>query len=117
MDCKEFNENIDKFIKNTIDEEILEDFIDHLQGCDSCKEELEIYFLVNKIFDEPEVNNRIDNKISPEYNLGESLEKYIKEKEKIVYKKYKKSFLLSLMFQIGNAIAIALAIYFIYLLL
>ncbi|MDE6209179.1 MAG: hypothetical protein K2M73_05815 [Lachnospiraceae bacterium] len=113
MNCKEFNKNIDSFLKEKIDEDLLEDFIEHYKMCKSCNEELEIYFLAHKIFDNSE---DLGENVNEKYNLKESLVNFIKEKEDIVYRNYKRDFIFKMMFLIGDGMSIGLAAYFIYIL-
>lgn len=48
MDCKEFEKLIPLYLKNNIDYEVMEAFQDHMNSCESCKEELSIQFLVQE---------------------------------------------------------------------
>ena len=48
MDCKEFERQIPDFINNKMDFMTLNQFEEHMQHCDSCKEELVIQFLVTE---------------------------------------------------------------------
>lgn len=46
MDCKEFERRIPGFIEEKLDFSTMKRFIDHMEQCGSCKEELDIQFLV-----------------------------------------------------------------------
>lgn len=48
MDCKEFERRIPDFINNKMDFMTLNQFEEHMQHCDNCKEELVIQFLVTE---------------------------------------------------------------------
>ncbi len=48
MDCITFNKDIDAFIKGTLNDEELNSFLEHLNGCRSCGEELEVNFIVQE---------------------------------------------------------------------
>ena len=56
MNCKEAKKNIMPYIRDTLDVEALEDFLAHIAGCESCREELEIYFIIEKGLVEMEEN-------------------------------------------------------------
>lgn len=44
MDCKEAQSKIDLFVKDNLDIKTLKLFLDHVEQCDDCKDELEVYF-------------------------------------------------------------------------
>ncbi|SKA72508.1 hypothetical protein SAMN02745111_02367 [Eubacterium uniforme] len=47
MDCREFHIHINDFLDNKIDDEkTLEEFVEHANSCDTCKDDLEIYYAV-----------------------------------------------------------------------
>ena len=48
MECREFEKRIPAFLDGTMDHRELEQFIDHRKLCDSCREELDIQFLVQE---------------------------------------------------------------------
>lgn len=48
MNCKETQKYIDDFIKDKLDEEVIDEFIDHISSCKECKEELQIQYLVTE---------------------------------------------------------------------
>ena len=48
MDCKEFERLIPDFISNNLDYSTLKSFINHMEKCKDCKEELIIRFLVSE---------------------------------------------------------------------
>lgn len=112
MDCAKFNKNIDNFIQNKIEVEELEEYIEHYHSCHNCREELEIYFLVHKIFDNK--NSNVEDSLK-NFNLKNSLLENIKEKEDLVYSNYKYDFIVKMMFYIGNTVAFATAIYFMFI--
>lgn len=45
MTCKEAEKQIPLFLKDSLDEESLSEFIDHIKQCKECKEELAIQYL------------------------------------------------------------------------
>lgn len=48
MNCKDAEKNIPYFLQDELDEGRLEEFIDHVEHCPECKEELTIQFLVSE---------------------------------------------------------------------
>lgn len=46
MTCREFERLIPDFLEKKMDYQTLEEFVEHMNNCDSCKEELSIQFLV-----------------------------------------------------------------------
>ncbi len=46
MECREFEKTIPEYLKKNLDYETMESFWEHMDHCDSCKEELSIQFLV-----------------------------------------------------------------------
>lgn len=48
MNCKEAQHNLYNFINGELDEETLEAFINHVNCCRECYEELEIYFTLTE---------------------------------------------------------------------
>ncbi len=111
MDCSKFNKNLNKFIQNNISDEELEEYIEHYHSCHYCREELEIYYLVNKVFVE---KDSLDNNSLSNFNLKLSLSENIKKKEDLIYSRYKHDFIVKMMFYIGNTVSIIAALYFIF---
>ncbi len=48
MDCKEFEDYIPAFVENKMDFAMTKRFLKHWKECDTCKEELNIQFLINE---------------------------------------------------------------------
>lgn len=44
MDCKQCEKCIDDYINNCLDENLMDDFIKHLDNCEACKEELVVNY-------------------------------------------------------------------------
>lgn len=47
MLCKEAESYVMPYIRHQIPEEKLEEFLDHVEHCENCREELEIYYTVD----------------------------------------------------------------------
>ena len=48
MDCKEFEKNIPIFINSKMEYEQLKSFVDHVNTCEECREELDIQLLISE---------------------------------------------------------------------
>ena len=67
------------FLDDTLDNEDLHAFLDHLDECKGCREELEIQYLVNRVFDEKSAGEEI--------NLSKDLPAYIDKERGILLKR------------------------------
>lgn len=48
MDCRRAEELVDSYIDRTIGSRDMEDFLNHVEKCSSCYEELETYYIVHE---------------------------------------------------------------------
>ena len=48
IDCRQAEAMVTKYINHTLSTNELEDFLDHIEHCSSCYDELETYFIVHK---------------------------------------------------------------------
>ena len=48
MTCKEAESLVMPYIRHEIDIQEMEDFLEHIDGCENCREELEIYYMVEE---------------------------------------------------------------------
>ncbi|MDE6845253.1 MAG: zf-HC2 domain-containing protein [Lachnospiraceae bacterium] len=60
MDCKETEKKIPSFLRDELDGSKLEEFIDHVENCPECKEELSIQFLVTEGLERLERGNNFN---------------------------------------------------------
>lgn len=65
MNCKETEKKIPSFLQDDLDGANLEEFIEHVESCPECKEELSIQFLVTEGLERLEGGNN--------FNLQEEL--------------------------------------------
>lgn len=65
MDCKEAEKKIPSFLQDELDGSRLEEFVEHVEHCPECKEELSIQFLVAEGLERLEEGNN--------FNLQEEL--------------------------------------------
>ena len=48
IDCRQAETLVARYIKHTLSTDELEEFLDHIEHCSSCYDELETYFIVQK---------------------------------------------------------------------
>lgn len=46
MTCQEVQSNVVKYVNNQLDIKTLEAFVEHVEGCADCMEELEVYYIL-----------------------------------------------------------------------
>ncbi len=73
MNCKETEKMIPVFLRRELDGNELEEFIEHIEQCPECKEELSIQFLVTEGMEHLEDGNN--------FNLQQALEESLEEAE------------------------------------
>lgn len=116
MDCNEFKKEMNNFIYNTIDDDVIEDFIAHYKSCKSCNEELEIYYMVNKTF-----NMKSDDghtvSMPDSYDFKKRLNSKIAYYDEKIYNRYKADFFFRLAFAGTELISLGYAVYFILMIL
>ena len=116
MDCKIFNEKINSFINDNIEEEELESFIEHYESCDNCKEEMDIYFMIHNIFDVNGIDSFDKSTSDFEYNLSEKITSFMDKKKTVIFNNYKKTLIFKMIFLLGVCFSSGVLAYFIYLL-
>lgn len=75
MDCMTFRKKIDAYIGKALTDDELNEFLRHLSGCDKCREELEINYIVSEgigILDEEH----------HDYNLRQAYAESLKQDER-----------------------------------
>ncbi|MDO4962211.1 MAG: zf-HC2 domain-containing protein [Eubacteriales bacterium] len=107
MDCITFNNDINAFIDGELEDEELNDFLNHLRSCKSCSEELEVNYIVH------EGMNRLDSK-NADFNLISSHRKYLEHNAGYI-KRRKKLMIVSNVFRtVSFWVLIATAFVFIH---
>ena len=76
MNCNDFSSMVPAFLDDTLDNESLHAFLDHLDECKGCREELEIQYLVDRVFDEKSAGQEI--------NLSKDLPAYIQREKNLL---------------------------------
>ncbi|EET61750.1 hypothetical protein BRYFOR_06433 [Marvinbryantia formatexigens DSM 14469] len=80
MDCKTAQQKIMPYIERKLNDREMEEFIEHVRGCEACSEELEVYFTIYYAL------AQLDNEENEVYNIKELLEKDLKQAEDRVKK-------------------------------
>ena len=70
LDCKTIEKKIPQYLNDELSATELRSFLEHINECADCKEELTIRYMVSEGLDKAEINN--------EYNLLKGLEEKIK---------------------------------------
>ncbi len=112
MNCNEFKKEMNNFINNTIDDDNIESFIQHYKVCKECNEELEIYYMINKTFNQSfdEINTV---SLPDSYDFKKRLNHKVEYYEDLIYKRYRMDFFFRLMVVGTELISLGFAIYFI----
>lgn len=67
MNCREFDQLTDDFVKGRIESGKLKDFLEHDRTCSRCHDDLEIHFLMSQI---------LQNDDNTSYNLADALREH-----------------------------------------
>lgn len=103
MDCKEAEKKIPSFLDDELDGRELAEFVEHIEGCAECMEELSIQFLVTEGMEQLEQGNN--------FNLQEALHRKLgSADDRIWLNRTLRHILLVLEFLVAVAIAVALII-------
>jgi len=80
MNCRETQQMIYRYLNNDLEEHELQAFLDHVRGCPSCYEELEIYYSIQEALDYLEKDGK------GAMNPSELLKIELREKETMLHK-------------------------------
>ncbi|MCM1087679.1 MAG: zf-HC2 domain-containing protein [Muribaculaceae bacterium] len=70
MNCKETEKIVPAFLQDDLDSKTLERFIEHIDGCAECREELTIQFLVSEGLEQLEAGNNFNLQNALQERLG-----------------------------------------------
>ena len=115
MNCSEFKKEMNSFIENTIDDDIVEEFIQHYKICKDCNEELEIYYMINKTFNQESTSGNTTVSMADSYDFKKRLHHKISLYDEKIYNRYKADFFFKLAVAGTELISLGLAVYFILL--
>lgn len=68
MDCKRAQDCMERYIDGSIADYELEGFIQHIRGCSVCREELEIYYIIDL------AKNLLEEDKDTSYNIAQIVE-------------------------------------------
>ncbi len=89
MNCRETQKNISLFLEKKLELEQLEEFLEHIECCNDCKEELEVYYTLYtamRILEEDTNYKNISYKIDLKRELERAKEKCRRAKRKKMHK-------------------------------
>ncbi|MCI6004517.1 MAG: zf-HC2 domain-containing protein [Blautia sp.] len=95
MDCRAAEGMVTRYISHTLSLEELEEFLEHIESCSSCYEELETYFIVHEAMlqlDDEDEDAMLDFK--------HLLEQDIRKTRRYIYKKKVTNILSAILFVI-----------------
>lgn len=75
MNCKEAEKKITLFLDDDLDGRDLAEFVEHIEGCPDCKEELSIQFLVSEGMEQLEQGNNFNLQEALHVKLGDADDK------------------------------------------
>ena len=87
MTCKEAEKLIHVFLEDDLDTYDLREFMEHIEECGECKEELSIQFLVKEGLSRLEAGSVFDLKNELEYRIGME-EHALKMRESLMWLSY-----------------------------
>ena len=93
IDCRQAEAMVTKYINHTLSTNELEDFLDHIEHCSSCYDELETYFIVHKAIQQ--LDEKEDGTV---YNFRKLLEQDIHRPRRHIRQKKGLHFLSLLLF-------------------
>ena len=105
MTCKESDRMIPLFLDDELDNQGLSDFLNHIENCPDCKEELTIQFLVKVGMQRLEDGNNFNLKSELDVLLGKARKK-LKIRRYVVFS----SFILELLVLALTIVTVVLAI-------
>lgn len=76
MDCKKAMSLISKYIAGDLEYGQIDELLDHIENCPYCKEELEIYYIIQKGLDDADGEG--------DFNLKKSIKRHISESRNAV---------------------------------
>ena len=79
LDCRTAESMVARYMNHTLKTDEMEEFLDHIEHCPSCYDELETYFIVNKVtqqLDEQEDGSVLDFQKLLEQDIRRARRKY-----------------------------------------
>ena len=88
MECRDFQKTVGPYLSENIDDSELNDFLNHVDQCESCREELELEYIINK---GPEIIDSAESNYDITANFRNRLEDenhYIRFRKKFLILRY-----------------------------
>ncbi len=82
MKCIECQQMVKPYLENRLPDKDLEQFLDHVENCPACYEELEIYYTIYEMLKSPEDETESD---PDEYNFERKLKENMKSARRYLY--------------------------------
>ncbi len=80
MTCRETEQLVMPYIRGELSLETLKDFLEHIDSCDNCSEELEIYYTIYRALEQ------LDNEDQDQrYDMRQLLEEHIRQSTQYVH--------------------------------
>ena len=112
MNCSDFKKEMNNFISDTIEVDTAKEFIEHFKECPACNEELEIYYMINKTFNDTHTKSESTG-MSNSYDFKKQLSLKIAYYQEVFYHKYKINFLIKFLLSGAELVAVLMVAYFI----
>lgn len=82
MDCRTAQQKIMPYIERKLSDREMEEFIEHIRECETCSEELEVYFTIYYAIE------KLDDKGHDSFDIKELLEKDLEKAEHQISNRY-----------------------------
>ena len=112
MNCSDFKKEMNNFISDKIEENTAKKFIAHFKECPQCNEELEIYYMINKTFNDTYTKND-GLSASTSYDFKKQLSLKIANYQELFFRSYKRRFFMKFLLSGTELAALIMAVYFI----
>lgn len=108
MDCRTAESMVNRYIDHTLRVDELEEFLDHVESCPSCYDELETYFIVH------EVTQQLDSQTEDTVlDFKKLLAQDIKKSRRYIHKKRGMHFAAGILILLFTGVLIAFLVFLI----
>ncbi|MBQ3665501.1 MAG: hypothetical protein II919_05285 [Lachnospiraceae bacterium] len=84
MKCSDFNQLIQSFTEDTLEEEYYDSFVKHARECSECMDELEIHYMIRVGLE------RMEDESTKSFDLKEELKEQLLRYERLADKRFKR---------------------------
>ena len=106
LTCRKAEEMVTKYINHTLSVDELEEFLDHVESCPSCYDELETYFIVHRAMQQ--LDEKDDGTV---YDFRKLLQQDIRRSRRYIRKKRGLRFTVCVLLLVSAAALIAFIIF------